>query len=178
LPGDVYFIISQGYYEFKNKNGIADMLSDQVSVSRISDFTEVSSIMLNSNLKDQNTSPRKVRKLAINNNADPFSPGPRSEAKLKSNFDKQSHKSLNKEALMSLGGDSPTERKLKDYAESLKSGVKSAYRRRGIYNEEDDDKSLNRFPSIQKSRVGSQHFVQDILSQRSRKSLLSKANTI
>ena len=56
-----------------------------MSISRVSDFTEISSIMLNSNLKDkgQNTSPKKVRKLAINNNAGPFSPGGRSETKLK-----------------------------------------------------------------------------------------------
>lgn len=45
LPNDVFFVISQGNYEFKNKNGIADMLSDNMSVSRISDFTEISSIM-------------------------------------------------------------------------------------------------------------------------------------
>lgn len=49
---------------------------------------------------------------------------------------------------MSLATDSPTERKLKDYAESLKSGVKSAYRRRGLYQDDDDQRSLNRFPSI------------------------------
>ena len=53
LPGDIYFIISQGNYEFRNKNGIADMLSDSMSISRVSDFTEISSIMLNSNLKDK-----------------------------------------------------------------------------------------------------------------------------
>ena len=40
-------------HEFKNKNGIADMISDKISVSRVSDFTEISSIMLNPNLKDQ-----------------------------------------------------------------------------------------------------------------------------
>ena len=40
---------------------------------------------------------------------------------------------------MSLASDSPTDRKLKDYAESLKSGVRSAYKRRGLYMNEDDN---------------------------------------
>jgi hypothetical protein len=66
LPGEIYFVISQGHYEFKNKNGIADMISDSMSISRVSDFTEISSIMLNPNLKEHNSSQKKVRKLSIN----------------------------------------------------------------------------------------------------------------
>ena len=151
------------------------MISDKISVSRVSDFTEISSIMLNPNLKDQHqSSAKKVRKLSINDSHAFLSPDVRSEtSKLKANLDRQSHTSLNKEALNALGHQTPTDRKLKDYAESLKSGVLSAHRRKGLLGDDDDQKSLNRFPSIQKSRVGSQHFMEDIMSNRSRKSLLS-----
>ena len=99
-----------------------------MSISRVSDFTEISSIMLNPNLKEHNSSQKKVRKLSINDTYQlPTSPEVRSEtSKLKANFDRQSHKPLNKEALLSLASQSPTDRKLKDYAESLKSGVMSA----------------------------------------------------
>ena len=80
---------------------------------------------------------------------------------------------LNKEALASLGG-TPNDKndRLRDYAESLKSGLLSARKRNGLHNE-DDDQSLNRFPQIQKSRAASQ-FKEDILSRRSRATGLSK----
>lgn len=62
LPNDVFFIISQGSFEFKTKNGIVDMLSDQISYSKVSDFTDTSSIMRNVNV---NGTEKKKRTLSI-----------------------------------------------------------------------------------------------------------------
>ena len=47
---------------------------------------------------------------------------------------------LNMEALKSLNGDSPNEKeqRMKDYAESLKSGVLSARKRQGLLKDDDD----------------------------------------
>ena len=68
LPNDVYLIISQDSYEFKNKNGIAEALSDHMSVSRMSDFTDTSTLMAGLKKSRHETPIRpKKRQLEISN---------------------------------------------------------------------------------------------------------------
>ena len=101
-------------------------------------------------------------------------------------FDNQSQVSLNREALMSLPNESQTDKKLRDYAESLRSGVEYAQRRRLERMNGDghsgygDNESRNRFPQIPRSKAGSHHsIVDDLLSKhtRSRKSIGSIAHS-
>ena len=88
------------------------------------------------------------------NKEDPFSPARKDRSVQGHDFNTmdvmKTPKALNKESLRSLHGTESRNEKdneLREYAESLKSGVMSANRRLGRLND-DDQKSLNRFPSI------------------------------
>lgn len=157
-------------YEFKNKNGIADQLSDIMSMSHVSGFTDTVTSMSN-NLKDLTQSIKKMRKLSIQggdgSKKDLMSPTKKKVIDLNT-VDVKTPTKLNLETLKTLPGvvESPNaakDQELREYAQSLKSGVMSANRRLGRIDDSADRKSLNRFPSIQGSR-NSMHTQREIQS--------------
>ena len=84
------------------------MLSDQISYSKVSDFTDTSSIMRNVNV---NGTEKKKRTLSIA----PSKTSDMSPGKIGGDYtidvQTQSHRSLNKEALKSLAENTPNVKK-------------------------------------------------------------------